>query len=41
MEQIQKEKRATYQRTWKAHIETPEPTHAERLAWWLKCYGLE
>ncbi len=41
IEQIQEEKRATYQRTWKARIKTPEPTDAERLAWWMKSYGLE
>ncbi len=41
IEQIQKEKRATYQSTWNARLQTPEPTDAERLKWWMKSYGLE
>jgi uncharacterized sulfatase len=41
MEQIQKEKRADYQRAWQARLQKPEPTDAERLAWWMKNYGLE
>jgi hypothetical protein len=41
MEQIQKDKRADYQRTWNARLKKPEPTDAERLAWWMKSYGLD
>ena len=41
MEQIMKDKRADYQRTWKSRLQKPEPTDAERLAWWMKSYGLE
>jgi uncharacterized sulfatase len=41
MEQIRKDKRADYQRAWKSRIQNPEPTDAERLAWWMKSYGLE
>jgi uncharacterized sulfatase len=41
MEQIQKDKRADYQRTWKSRLKKPEPTDAERLAWWMKSYGLD
>ena len=37
---IQKSKRADYQRTWKARLQKPEPTDAERVAWWEKSYGL-
>ncbi len=38
--EIQKSKRADYQRTWQARLKTPAPTDAERLAWWEKSYGL-
>lgn len=41
LDQIQREKRADYQRAWKSRIQKPEPTDAERLAWWMKSYGLE
>lgn len=41
MEQIQKDKRDDYQRTWKSRLKKPEPTDAERLRWWMKSYGLE
>jgi hypothetical protein len=41
MEQIQKEKRADYQRTWTKRLGKPEPTDAERLAWWMRLYRLE
>jgi N-sulfoglucosamine sulfohydrolase len=37
---IQKEKRADYQRTWKARLQKAEPTDAERVAWWEQAYGL-
>ncbi len=40
MEEIQKAKRADYQRTWKARLGKPEPTDAERVAWWETSYGL-
>ena len=38
--EIQKSKRADYQRTWQARLKNPEPTDVERLAWWEKSYGL-
>jgi hypothetical protein len=41
MEQIQKDKRADYQRTWKSRLQKPEPTDAERLDSWMKSYGLD
>ena len=41
MEEIQKNKRADYQRTWKSRLKKPEPTDAERLDWWMKSYGLD
>ena len=41
LEQIKKDKRTDYQRTWKSRIQKPEPTDVERLAWWMKSYGLD
>jgi N-sulfoglucosamine sulfohydrolase len=41
LEQIQKDKRADYQRAWKARLQKSGPTDAERLAWWMRSYGLE
>jgi uncharacterized sulfatase len=41
LDQIQRQKRSDYQRAWKSRIQKPEPTDAERLAWWMKSYGLE
>jgi len=41
LDQIQTQKRADYQRAWKSRLQRPEPTDAERLAWWMKSYGLE
>ncbi|WP_395749664.1 sulfatase [Prosthecobacter sp.] len=38
--EIQKDKRLDYQRVWKTRLKTPEPTDAERVAWWEKSYGL-
>ena len=38
--EIQKSKRGDYQRAWRARLQNPEPTDAERLAWWQKSYGL-
>jgi uncharacterized sulfatase len=38
--EIQKSKRGDYQRTWTRRLGKPEPTDAERLAWWEKSYGL-
>jgi N-sulfoglucosamine sulfohydrolase len=38
--EIQKDKRTDYQRTWNTRLKTPEPTDAERVAWWEKSYGL-
>lgn len=38
---IQKAKRADYQRTWKKRLGNGEPTDAEKLAWWMKSYRLE
>lgn len=37
---IQKSKRADYQRTWKKRVNKPEPTDEERVAWWEQSYGL-
>ena len=39
--EIQKDKRADYQRTWSKRLSKPEPTDAERLAWWMKSYHLD
>lgn len=41
LEQIQKDKRADYQRVWKSRLQIPEPTDAQRLTWWMKSYGLD
>ncbi|MBL9201962.1 MAG: sulfatase [Opitutaceae bacterium] len=38
--EIQAKKRGDYQRTWTRRVGKPEPTDAERLAWWEKSYGL-
>lgn len=38
--EIQKNKRADYNRTWTKRLNKAEPTDAERLDWWLKSYGL-
>ena len=38
--EIQKSKRGDYQRAWRVRLQNPEPTDAERLAWWQKSYGL-
>ena len=40
MAEIQKAKRADYERAWKSRLQKPEPTDAERVAWWMKSYGL-
>jgi uncharacterized sulfatase len=37
---IQKSKRADYQRKWQARLRQAEPTDLERLAWWEQSYGL-
>lgn len=39
--EIQKAKRADYQRNWKKRLNNPEPTDPEKLAWWLKSYHLD
>jgi hypothetical protein len=39
--EIQKAKRADYQRNWKKRLSNPEPTGAEKLAWWMKSYHLD
>jgi N-sulfoglucosamine sulfohydrolase len=39
--EIQKAKRADYQRTWKKRLNNPEPTDAEKVAWWMKSYHLD
>jgi hypothetical protein len=39
--EIQKAKRADYQRNWKKRLGNPEPTDAEKLAWWMKSYHLD
>lgn len=38
--QIQKAKRLDYRRNWTRRLGKPEPTDAERLAWWEQSYGL-
>jgi hypothetical protein len=38
---IQKDKRADYQRTWSKRLSKPEPTDADKLAWWMKSYHLD
>lgn len=38
--EIQKSKRADYNRTWQKRLGRPEPTDAERVAWWLQEYRL-
>ncbi len=38
---IQKAKRADYQRTWKKRLNNPEPTDAEKVGWWMKSYHLD
>ncbi len=40
MAEISKSKRVDYQTNWKKRLGNPEPTDAERLAWWMKSYGL-
>jgi N-sulfoglucosamine sulfohydrolase len=39
--EIQKAKRADYQRTWKKRLNNPEPTDPEKLAWWMQSYHLD
>lgn len=38
--EIQKSKRADYNRIWTRRLNKPEPTDAERVAWWEQSYGL-
>jgi uncharacterized sulfatase len=38
---IQKDKRQTYQKVWQKRLQKPEPTDAERVAWWIKEYRLQ
>ncbi|HEY1053369.1 MAG TPA: sulfatase [Prosthecobacter sp.] len=38
--EIQKSKRADYNRTWMKRLNKPEPTDAERVDWWMRTYGL-
>lgn len=38
--EIQKDKRADYTKTWQKRLQKPEPTDAERVAWWMKEYRL-
>ena len=40
LEEIQKSKRADYARNWTKRLKKPDPTDAERLAWWRSQYGL-
>jgi uncharacterized sulfatase len=40
LEEIQKDKRKDYQRSWSKRIQKTEPTDAERLNWWKSSYGL-
>jgi uncharacterized sulfatase len=38
--EIQQAKRQDYRRSWTKRLGKPEPTDAERLAWWEQSYGL-
>jgi hypothetical protein len=38
--EIQQAKRKDYRRSWTKRLGKPEPTDAERLAWWEQSYGL-
>ncbi|MFN5655362.1 MAG: hypothetical protein ACK47U_05750, partial [Verrucomicrobiota bacterium] len=38
--EIQQAKRQDYRRSWTRRLGKPEPTDAERLAWWEQSYGL-
>jgi len=38
--EIQKAKRLDYDRTWKKRLPNPDPTDADRVAWWMREYGL-
>lgn len=40
LQDIQNSKRVNYRRVWEKRLGKPEPTDAERLAWWEKSYGL-
>jgi N-sulfoglucosamine sulfohydrolase len=40
LSEIQRSKRADYQRTWKKRLGNAEPTDAERVQWWKQQYGL-
>jgi len=39
--EIKTAKRADYARVWTTRLGKPEPSDAERLAWWLRSYGLK
>lgn len=38
---IQKSKRATYERTWKKRLGKTDPTDSAKVAWWMNQYGLK
>jgi hypothetical protein len=38
--EIQQAKRQDYRRSWTRRLGKPEPSDAERLAWWEQSYGL-
>jgi uncharacterized sulfatase len=38
--EIQESKRLDYERHWKKRLEKPDPSDAERVAWWMHEYGL-
>jgi N-sulfoglucosamine sulfohydrolase len=39
--EMQKSKRAVYQRGWEKRLGKKDPTDAERVSWWMKRYGLD
>ncbi|MBE2286565.1 MAG: sulfatase [Prosthecobacter sp.] len=38
--QIRRSKRADYERTWNIRLKKSQPSDEERLAWWMRSYGL-
>ena len=41
LSEIQRSKRADYNRTWTKRLGDPEPTDKERVAWWEQSYGIK
>jgi hypothetical protein len=38
--EIQKAKRAGYEKVWQKRMGKPEPTDEERVAWWMQSYHI-